>query len=182
MRKQYDLTGKKFHKWKAIRLSDYRQGSSGDRFWLCRCKCGLEKPVKACYLKSGTSRQCTKCAHEASKIKRPMPVSFWTHLKHTANKRGLKLSISRKYVLELLCKQQHQCALSGLPIVFAITESEHKAGKTTASIDRIDSNLGYTKDNIQMVHKVINLMKNALSQSEFVFYCKNVTRMSSTQT
>lgn len=62
MRKQYDLTGKKFHKWKAIRLSDYRQGSSGDRFWLCRCKCGLEKPVSVLFEKWNESSMYQVCS------------------------------------------------------------------------------------------------------------------------
>jgi hypothetical protein len=45
---------------------------------------------------------------------------------------------------------------------------------TTASLDRINSSLGYVEGNCQWVHKVINTMKMALSQDEFIYYCSLV--------
>lgn len=39
------------------------------------------------------------------------------------------------------------------------------------SIDRIDSDLGYTPENIQLVTKTINFMKQTLSHEEFVRMC-----------
>jgi hypothetical protein len=170
-----DLTGKKFNKWTVLRRSHHKD-KSRDWFWMCRCECGLEKPVKASYLRSGTSRQCAGCAHEASRVRRPMPISFWTHLNYSANRRELEISITQDHILQLLEKQENKCALSGLPIEFASTESEHKAGKTTASVDRIDSDKGYLLENIQMVHKIVNMMKNTLSQEEFLFYCESIAR------
>ena len=44
----------------------------------------------------------------------------------------------------------------------------------TASLDRIDSSKGYTKDNVQWVHKDINYIKRDLSDSEFITLCKKV--------
>ena len=41
----------------------------------------------------------------------------------------------------------------------------------TASLDRIDSTKGYTKNNIQWVHKTINKMKNVLHDEEFIQWC-----------
>ncbi len=45
-------------------------------------------------------------------------------------------------------------------------------GERTASLDRIDSSKGYTKDNIQWVHKHVNLMKHKFDQKYFVDICK----------
>ena len=46
----------------------------------------------------------------------------------------------------------------------------------TASLDRIDSNLGYVKGNVQWVHKHINVMKNIFNQDMFIFLCNQVTK------
>ena len=47
----------------------------------------------------------------------------------------------------------------------------------TISIERIDSNKGYTKDNVVLVAGIVNSMKNDLSQDEFIktinLICKN---------
>ena len=43
--------------------------------------------------------------------------------------------------------------------------------ETTASLDRIDSLLGYTIDNVQWVHKDINRIKFDMSQCRFVELC-----------
>jgi len=45
---------------------------------------------------------------------------------------------------------------------------------TTASLDRIDSKKDYTKDNIQWLHKDINMLKNKYEQSYFIQMCKLV--------
>ena len=58
-----------------------------------------------------------------------------------------------------------------MPIVFANSIEEHKNGYTTASLDRIDSSKGYTKSNIQWVHKDINKMKSDFSMLRFLELC-----------
>ena len=50
-----DLAGKVFGDWVVLR----RDGKAGR--WLCRCKCGSEKPVYSYNLKSGHSRGCHPC-------------------------------------------------------------------------------------------------------------------------
>lgn len=44
----------------------------------------------------------------------------------------------------------------------------------TASIDRIDSSKGYTKDNIQWVHKNVNIMKMDQTMDQFLYICKKI--------
>ena len=46
--------------------------------------------------------------------------------------------------------------------------------KKTASVDRIDSNKGYEKGNIQIVHKIVNRMKWSLNQKAFIWFCKKI--------
>jgi hypothetical protein len=46
----------------------------------------------------------------------------------------------------------------------------------TASLDRIDSNKGYTKDNVVWVHKNVNAFKNCLSHKDFIKICHLVSK------
>lgn len=84
------------------------------------------------------------------------------------------MDITLNDAYSLLVEQNHKCALTGVDISFADTSKEHAAGKTTASLDRIDSSKGYIKGNIQWVHKMINIMKWSSSQDEFKLWCRLV--------
>jgi hypothetical protein len=44
----------------------------------------------------------------------------------------------------------------------------------TASLDRIDSSLGYVRGNVQWLHKDVNWMKNTLDQDRFIELCKAI--------
>jgi len=43
------------------------------------------------------------------------------------------------------------------------------------SIDRINSSLGYTKDNVQLLAAIVNHMKTDLPDSEFIKICSIIT-------
>lgn len=75
-------------------------------------------------------------------------------------------------LIELLYAQSFLCALTKVPLTFI----GGNTNKNTASIDRIDSSLGYTKGNIQIVTKVINTSKWDLSNSDFIRLCGLVTK------
>jgi hypothetical protein len=68
-------------------------------------------------------------------------------------------------------KQSGLCAISGVPMTYT-----KGAGRvpTNLSIDRIDSSLGYTLDNIQLVCYQANLMKSELSIEQLKFWCERI--------
>jgi hypothetical protein len=83
----------------------------------------------------------------------------------------VKQKSTRQIAQELVfVKQQNKCAISGVLIVLTPKSSR------TASLDRIDSAKGYTTDNIQWVHKTINIIKWNLSCDQFIKWCKIVAR------
>jgi hypothetical protein len=96
---------------------------------------------------------------------------FFAHIKRHAESRNLKFLITIQYAWDLYEQQKRKCALSGLPIIFGV----NGGGKTTASLDRIDSELGYVEGNVQWVHKFVNKMKWNIPQKEFVELCKSIT-------
>ena len=99
---------------------------------------------------------------------------YFTDMKTSAKKRGLEFSISIEFINNLYHIQNGKCAISGLDIYLPLSDEHHTTGDYTASVDRIDSNKGYTEDNIQFVHKWINKMKQNLQEDEFLYLCKLV--------
>ena len=96
---------------------------------------------------------------------------------HHANKRKIPFNITMEDAWSQFEIQKGICAISKVPIRL-VRSLRFDRNKQTASMDRIDSKKGYTKDNIQWVHKKINIMKNTTPQSEFVEWCKKVTEAS----
>ena len=85
----------------------------------------------------------------------------------------LVYDLSIEFLDNLYELQDKRCALSGLPISF-----ENVASNTTeecsASLDRVDSSKGYTEDNVQFIHKIVNVMKQAESQVDFIEMCISI--------
>lgn len=98
-----------------------------------------------------------------------IPLDYWNNLyKASALKDGKEWSITIEFMDSLLRKQDNACALSGLTISLGDRRNR------TASIDRIDSNKGYTEDNVQWVHKDVNTMKTNFDQKYFLALCKAI--------
>lgn len=103
-----------------------------------------------------------------------IPGRYFYSLKHSAKLRNLEFNLTLDQLWQLFIKQNKLCALSGISIDF------HKPGEKytaqTASLDRIDSSLGYTADNVRWVHKNINYMKMDLADDSFFYLCREVIK------
>lgn len=100
----------------------------------------------------------------------------WASIKEAATRRNIEFSITKEEVWQLYIDQKGLCALSGLPIIFASNVKEHIERICTASLDRIDSTIGYKIDNVQWVHKDVNLMKMNLEESKFIELCSLIAK------
>lgn len=177
-----NLLGEKFSNLLVIN----RSGSIKNKMtWECMCDCGNLCYVRTSDLTSGKQKSCG-CIKKEVSIKnlksyrdlglKPSNFKGYEELsgkyisarKYWALKSGYEFSIDPKFLWDLYIAQNKKCALSGLDISF--NPKSH-----TASLDRIDSNIGYTKNNVQWTHKDINLMKMNLNEDTFIKYCKLIT-------
>lgn len=85
--------------------------------------------------------------------------------------RKMPFEISIEYMWDLFLKQNRKCALSGVELSFS---SKAKLKDGTASLDRIDSSRGYIEDNVQWVHKLVNIMKQAMTDDDFISWCQKI--------
>lgn len=177
-----NLSNKQINDWYVIELSHYKKSEMKrlDKvytrnldYWKCKCKCGGVLLVRGDNLRSGGSKNCKKCSDKRSvKIfNNTIPNEYWRHLVKNAQSRGIKVQITPEESYVVLQNQKFKCNLTGMDIYMCKSCKEYKEGTTTASLDRIDSNKEYTIDNIQWIHKDLNLMKHTFSQSYFIKLC-----------
>lgn len=164
-----DLTDKKFNNWKVIRLDSKKIGKQ--YYWQCLCTlCNTIHIVNGHSLLSGITTKCKQCKNRKHKMH-----ALWYQTKRNATVRKISFYLTYEDLEEVLIKQNYKCVLSGEPIsVFKTRSNQNGKIYMTASIDRIDSNKGYTKDNIQFVHKDVNIMKWTLPQDLFISWCKKI--------
>jgi hypothetical protein len=100
--------------------------------------------------------------------------TYMSYLRHKAKTRGLVWELSKEYLWELFEKQNGLCAISKTPLEMSTKINKHNnVDRTnhTASLDRIDNNVGYIEGNVQWVHKQINLIRRELTVEDFVMWC-----------
>lgn len=121
-----------------------------------------------------TKSEKFKKAIEKNRLHPKIPSRYFKSLLHGANRRKIYFNISIDDIWKQFEKQNQKCALSGLDLKFP--SFGEKPTKQTASLDRINSDFGYTKDNIQWLHKDVNKMKWELSQERFLELCKLISK------
>lgn len=82
-------------------------------------------------------------------------------------------SITKEDLLEVWKKQEGICPYTGIKLIKPGTKGVNYP-ITTASLDRIDSSIGYIKENVQFISMSINFMKNTLTHEETIKLCKTI--------
>ena len=149
-----------------------------------QCDCGKVEIKRKDWVKNGRTTSCKSCASKRTAIKYPPPVNrtgyeglSGTHflsIKNSASKRNIVFALTPEFLWKLFKGQQGRCALTNLPIVLvnSIKNNNVDWDTITASLDRKDSSLGYTEDNVEWVHKKINRLKNNYSLQELLYWSK----------
>jgi len=99
---------------------------------------------------------------------------YWWNVQKKAKQRNLIVELSIQDAWNLFLKQNKRCALTGV-LLDMTSRAQLYDHDNIASLDRIDSLKGYTLNNVQWVHKKINLIKWNLSQDEFINWCNKVS-------
>lgn len=142
----------------------------------CSC-CGRSRVVKRRqHAISMASKPCKSCSNKNNNpigLVGGIRASFFNKYITGAHQRNKHWGISIQDAAEKLNSQNNVCALSGLKIDAGA--SGCKLADITASLDRIDNSKGYEIDNIQWVHKDINMMRGSLPVDKFIELCKLVS-------
>jgi len=118
---------------------------------------------------------------KANKVppKSPKANPFKYYLRN-AKKRLKFFDITLEDLQEVWNNQKGVCPYSKISLQLNNHSHRIKDRRYTASLDRIDSSKGYTKDNIQFVSLCINYMKAELSNEEVHDFLKEIVNNLST--
>ena len=191
-----DLTNERFGNLEVLRMEYINR--YGRFLWWAICKCHICKRedyiIKPSDLKNGY-KNLENCGCDRNYIFEKQRGKnnkkfagfeevhgrYVSNIKRRAKKHKLDFDLSAEFLWNLYLKQNKKCALSGVELIFDLPgNKEYKYFESgNASLDRIDSSKGYTKDNVQWVHKDINLMKMYLKQDNFINWCRTITKFNS---
>jgi hypothetical protein len=167
----------KFNFLTPIKKVEYNSKRRGWK-WLFKCDCGVEKVIDYSLVKCGRTKSCgcfkaknlkhgSGPLHNNWKSKTEISSTYFRSIIQRAKLRKIDFKITEEYAFEIFKNQNGSCALSGLKLSLNTKEF-------TASIDRIESNIGYIEGNIQWLHKDVNYMKYNLDQHEFINLCNKI--------
>jgi hypothetical protein len=145
----------------------------------CFC-CKTDKPYSLFFKHRQTPdgyhswcKECCNKGNERSRAKQNSTIEgrakiFLQNARKSAVKRGQEFDLTIADVVACWDLQESVCAYSGRAMTL-------EAGKlNTVSIERIDSDVGYTPDNTILVCQAINRMKSDFSYEDFYALCRDV--------
>lgn len=159
--------GDTFKDWTVV---EETKDSQGHLRYKCRCSCGYEQLMRPSALYNSTRWfQCKHCATLKSVEKNTTKVgeitlSILNRIKGKAMLRKIPFNLSLEYLWNLFLQQNGKCAITG----------DDLGSIREASLDRIDSSLGYIENNVQWVTKQANKCKHILSMKELYEFSQKV--------
>lgn len=93
-------------------------------------------------------------------------VAVLAHSRKNAKTRGIRHDLGKPDLEELWLRSKGRCELTGIRLDL-FRASAWRRRPYAPSIDRIDSNMGYTKDNCRIVCVAINLALNEWGEEVF---------------
>jgi len=182
--RMYTTDELKNSKWEMLTLKrcwHQKQKTRKVIVWECACDCGNTTYRRESSIITGNAVSCgcdlkrqSGLGKNSKNWKGVGDIGLWyfNMMKSRCEKANRRFDVTLEMLWGLFLKQDKKCALTGLPIGFA-TRKERTVLKqaNTASVDRIDSTKGYTADNVQWLHKDVNIMKNDFPLERFIEIC-----------
>jgi RNase P subunit RPR2 len=138
--------------------------------WSCYClSCGnirsytRKEHARNSFILKSTCKKCSAFKKSNSASIGWVKREYNKYIK-SAKARCIYWNISEEYIESIF---NGKCSLTGWDIspIYKIK---------TASLDRINSKLGYIEGNVQWVHSMVNMSKNKYDQNEFIAMCSSV--------
>lgn len=129
---------------------------------ICK-KCHTQKQIKK-YHSLGPEEKKRKKAKQNEWIKNNYLYYRVTNTRCRAKASNIPFNITIEDVQEIWNKQEGKCYYTNEPMILGPSARKWQC----VSIDRVDSNKGYERENIVLCRGIINLVKNELSIDELL--------------
>ena len=188
MGKFIDLTGQKFGRLIVVEKAEKPKNvKNKETYWKCYCDCGNKKIINGRSIRTGHSTSCGCFNIENKKnIDKLKKIGFnnrkgvitlynqvYWHTYNNAKKRNLFFDIDKKFCYQICSKPCFFC-----------NQLDKRRNKDTGEffncngIDRINNQIGYTKENCVPCCFICNRAKNTLSEEKFLSWIEQVYKHS----
>ena len=117
---------------------------------------------------------CTTACSSASQGSWKSPfVRVLSRAVMASERKNLDLNLTLGYIVNLWFNQKAICAISGVPMVSPANRTKSKPN--SGSLDRIDSQKGYVKGNVQWICLSLNFAKYKWTEKEFKNFLKIIS-------
>lgn len=177
-----NLLGQKFGKLTVTSKAPSERNNSGksQTYWICKCDCGKEVKVKTYNIKVNKTKSCgclkiEWCLAQGKKNFKGNGVSslnsVYSYYKARSKRRKINLELNKEQFKDLILQNCFYCGKEPSCIFYKYKVYEKFKYN---SLDRIDSNKGYTLNNVVPCCKDCNSAKMQLTQSEFFNMIKKI--------
>lgn len=153
-----ELVGKRFGELYVLKMCIDDKGKTA---YECLCNCGNHKICRRTDLESGRIKTCGCGKTRIRNDKLTGKHYAYNSIRSSANTRKIEFDLTEDEVILLIQKPCFYCGTIG-----SRTSRTHDRFKFNG-LDRIDSNFGYTKNNVVTCCSDCNYMKRNMSQTEF---------------
>jgi len=163
-----------------IRLSDYkRKIKAGQDKFYCSLKCSGKADYKNNPQKLDKNKGNISLlkGYEANRLDEYSPFKYSLNkAKSRSKERGEETDLTLEYLKEIYDKQDGLCAYTNIKMEIPRSSQDEdiKKSPTKLSLDRIHSEIGYIKGNVEFVCYCINVMKNDFSKQETLDFVKKI--------
>jgi len=147
--------------WK--KFSQFNKNASHSTGLQSECRECRKLRKKRAYRKDGSSTRALALAYRSTVVGAAREITYMASIR--ANKKNITFEIDLNFIKN---KVEQYCEKTGIPFDL----KKGKGWKPFApSIDRIDSRIGYTRDNVQVVPVCYNMGKRDFPEIDFIAMC-----------
>ncbi len=179
-----EAPGTVYGRWSVIEYAG--RNKTGRSSLLCACECGTKKVIAKEALVSGTSNSCGCLKKEKAiarvALRNPGEVAMMAHYRsyvYGSPKRAFAFSMSVEEFVLITSKDCFYCGSEPVEFKSRRVGARKLSGYFANGIDRVDSNLGYVKNNIVPCCWICNQGKGKKTKEQFINMCKAVALHSS---
>lgn len=178
-----DNIGKIFGRWTIIEFS-HKDEKQRALYWKCKCVCGNEGIIRYSQLKQGKSKSCGCYQKEVATLriinankKRVLPTgvaalrNLFRCYRKDSIARGIFFNLTIEEFIKIIGLNCYYCSIEPKQLSKNINwNGSYKYN----GIDRVDNDKGYVINNVVPCCKWCNQAKSNRTESEFLFWIKNV--------
>lgn len=149
-----------------------------DRRFNAICKCGEKRTVRQYAIVHQKKLQCKSCGWKQLGIKKQKPEAglnnLYLHYVKASERREIEFKLDKKTVKQITSSNCHYCGKPPELLSFSARTWDNRSQYIYNTIDRINSNIGYFKENCVPSCKQCNIAKASMSTEEYISFIKRV--------